>query len=185
MVSFYVQTNGSNIATELINSRPTKPVVHRSQPIPENPYQTHLSNDLPAPSLTPSTVHYWSDYTRVFYHPKSLQQLSEFEVNDQLLPFESYDVGIDLFEKLEREVDLVDKDLRPFIEECDGLQGLQIFTGVDGAWGGWTSGWLERLRDEYGKKSIWVWGLGDQGANTAVSRVSCCFMQWSSFLTTS
>ncbi|KAF2011099.1 tubulin nucleotide-binding domain-like protein [Aaosphaeria arxii CBS 175.79] len=148
----------------------SKPVIHRSEPIPESTYQTNLSADLPAPTLTPETVKYWSDYTRVFYHPKSLQQLSDFDVNDKLLPFESYDVGFDLFEKLEREIDLVDADLRPFIEECDGLQGIQIMTGIDGAWGGWTSGWLERLRDEYGKKSIWVWGLGDQGANTAYPR---------------
>jgi hypothetical protein len=108
----------------------------------------------------------------VYYHPKSIVQLSEFDVNDKLMPFESWDVGMELFEKLEREVDLVDRDLRPFVEECDGIQGLQIFTGVDDAWGGWTSGWLERLRDEYGKMSIWTWGLGDHGANTAVPRVS-------------
>jgi hypothetical protein len=52
------------------------------------------------------------------------------------------------------------------------VQGIQIFTGIDDAWGGWASGWLEKLRDEYGKTSIWTWGLGDQGANTTVTRVS-------------
>jgi hypothetical protein len=150
---------------------PSKPIVQRTQPIPQSAYQEHLDAGLNPPPLRPSTVRYWSDYSRVFYHPKSIVQLSEFDVNDKLMPFERWEVGMELFEKLEREVDLVDRDLRPFMEECDGVQGLQIFTGVDDAWGGWASGWLERLRDEYGKMSIWTWGLGDHGANPAVGRV--------------
>jgi hypothetical protein len=149
---------------------PSKPIIQRSQPIPQSAYQTHLDAGLEPPPLSTSSVRYWSDYSRVFYHPKSLVQLSEFEVNDTLMPFEKWDVGAELFEKLERDVDLVDRDLRPFLEECDGVQGLQIMTGVDDAWGGWACGWLERLRDDYGKMSIWTWGLGDQGANTAVPR---------------
>lgn len=151
---------------------PSKPVVQRAQPIPQSTYQQHLDAGLEPPQLSTSTVKYWSDYSRVYYHPKSIVQLSEFDVNDKLMPFENWDVGMELFDKLEREVDLVDRDLRPFVEECDGLQGLQIMTGVDDAWGGWASGWIERLRDEYGKLSIWTWGLGDQGGNTTVPRAS-------------
>lgn len=151
---------------------PSKPIVQRAtETIPQSAYQEHLDAGLQPPPLSTSSVRYWSDYSRVFYHPKSIVQLSEFDVNDKLMPFEDWDVGMELFEKLEREVDLVDRDLRPFVEECDGIQGLQIFTGVDDAWGGWASGWLERLRDEYGKMSIWTWGLGDHGANNAVPRV--------------
>jgi hypothetical protein len=151
---------------------PSKPIVQRSEPIPQSAYQQHLDSGLEPPPLSTSTVRYWSDYSRVFYHPKSIVQLSEFDVNDKLMPFEKWEVGMDLFEKLEREVDLVDRDLRPLIEECDSLQALQIMTGVDDAWGGWASGWIERLRDEYGKLSIWTWGVGDQGANTSIPRVS-------------
>jgi hypothetical protein len=150
---------------------PSKPIVHRTAPIPQSEYQTHLDAGLEPPVLSTSTVRYWSDYSRVFYHPKSLVQLSEFDVNDSLMPFEKWQVGMELFEKLEKNDDLVDRDLRPFIEECDGIQGLQIMTGVDDAWGGWASGWLERLRDEYGKLSIWTWGLGDQGGNLSIPRV--------------
>ncbi|KAL5115679.1 mtDNA inheritance, partitioning of the mitochondrial organelle [Pleosporales sp. CAS-2024a] len=149
---------------------PSKPIVQRTQPIPQSTYQEHLDAGLNPPPLDSSSVRYWSDYSRVFYHPKSIAQLSEFEVNDQLMPFEKWEVGMELFEKLEREVDLVDRDLRPFVEECDGIQGLQMLTSVDDAWGGWASGWIERLRDEYGKMSIWTWGLGDQGANASVGR---------------
>lgn len=115
-------------------------------------------------------VRYWSDYSHLYYHPKSLVQLSEFDVNDTLMPFENWDVGMQLFEKLERESDLVDRDFRSFIEECDGLQGIQMYTGVGDAWGGWASGWIERLRDELGKKSVWVWGVGGQGSDSGVPR---------------
>ena len=58
------------------------------------------------------------------------------------------------------------------MEECDGLQGLQIVTGVDDAWGGWAARWTERLRDEFGKLGIWVWGFGGQGVSSGVARVS-------------
>ncbi|KAH7401231.1 protein DML1 [Pyrenochaeta sp. MPI-SDFR-AT-0127] len=150
---------------------PTKPIIQRAATvIPQSAYQEHIDAGLAPPPLSTATVRYWSDYSRVYYHPRSVVQLSEFEVNDKLMPFENWEVGMELFEKLEREVDLVDRDLRPFIEECDGIQGLQIFTGVDDAWGGWASGWLERLRDEYGKLSIWTWGLGDHGADTKIPR---------------
>ncbi|KAL1598691.1 mtDNA inheritance, partitioning of the mitochondrial organelle [Paraconiothyrium brasiliense] len=149
---------------------PSKPIVQRSASIQPSLYQTHLDAGLDPPQLTTSSVRYWSDYSRVFYHPRSLIQLSDFEVNDGLMPFEKWDVGMELFEKLERDADLVDRDLRPFVEECDGMQSIQIFTGVDDAWGGWASGWLERLRDEYGKLSIWTWGVGDQGGNTTTPR---------------
>ncbi|ORY16415.1 tubulin domain-domain-containing protein [Clohesyomyces aquaticus] len=148
----------------------SKPIIQRSQAIPQSEYQVHLDAGLDPPPLTTSSVRYWSDFSRVYFHPKSLVQLSEFDVNDSLMPYEKWDVGTDFFDKLEREADLVDRDLRPFVEECDGLQGLQIFTGVDDAWGGWSSGWIERLRDEYGKLSIWTWGLGDQGSNMTTTR---------------
>ncbi|OCK74685.1 tubulin nucleotide-binding domain-like protein [Lepidopterella palustris CBS 459.81] len=139
---------------------PTLPTPHHLPPIPPSPYQTALDAALSPPPLTPYTVRYWSDYSRVFFHPKSLQQLPEFSVGDQLRPFEQWDVGADLFATMDADVDLLDRDLRPFVEECDGLQGLQIVTGTEDAWGGWVAGWVERLRDEFGKGAIWVWGVG-------------------------
>lgn len=57
---------------------------------------------------------------------------------------------------------MIYSDLRPFIEECDQLQGLQVLTSVDDAWGGFASRYVERLRDEFGKLSIWVWGLEEE-----------------------
>lgn len=88
-------------------------------------------------------------------------QLNEYELNSQLMPFEDWHTGEELFRDLDTEDDLLDRDVRPFAEECDQLRAFQIFTGTDDAWGGFSSRYIDKLRDEYGKKSVWVWGLED------------------------
>ncbi|KAF9639179.1 hypothetical protein BFW01_g10076 [Lasiodiplodia theobromae] len=141
---------------------PGSTITHRATAIPPSAYQQALDTGLQPPALTTDTVRYWSDYSRVYYHPKSLVQLHEYELQSQLMPFEGWGVGDELFAGLDKEHDLLDRDLRPFIEECDQLQGLQVMTSVDDAWGGFASRYVERLRDEFGKLSIWVWGLEEE-----------------------
>ena len=85
------------------------------------------------------------------------------------MPFENRAVGEDLFKELDMEHDLLDRDLRPFAEECDRLRAIQIFTGTDDAWGGFAARYVDRLKDEFGKKDIWVWGL-EEGANLPIVR---------------
>lgn len=80
-------------------------------------------------------------------------------MNSELMPFGKWTTGEDLFSSLDREHDLLDRDLRPFLEECDQLQALQIFSGIDDAWGGFTARYLERIADEMGKGCRWVFGL--------------------------
>jgi hypothetical protein len=132
------------------------------QPIEQSDYQKNLELGLPTHQLHAADVRYWSDFNRVFYHPRSVVQLNEYELNSQLMPFERWSAGEELFQGLDKEFDLLDRDIRPFVEECDQIQGFQLFTGADDAWGGFAGEYLENLRDEYGKTSIWVWGLEDQ-----------------------
>lgn len=98
----------------------------------------------------------------MFFHPRSIVQLNDYELNSQLMPFENWSTGEELFQNLDRELDLMDRDIRPFVEECDQMQGFQMFTGIDDAWGGFAAKYLDDLRDEYGKTSIWVWGVEDE-----------------------
>ena len=77
------------------------------------------------------------------------------------MPFENWGAGEELFNSLDREHDVLDRDFRPFAEECDQMSAIQVFTGVDDAWGGFAARYVDRLRDEYGKKDIWVWALED------------------------
>ena len=53
---------------------------------------------------------------------------------------------------------LLDRDVRLFAEECDSLQGFQILLESDSAWGGFAVEYLQVIRGEYPKASIWTWG---------------------------
>lgn len=139
--------------------RSGKSIVHKQPPLDPSAFQQSLDAGTKPDALTTSSVRYWSDFSRVFYHPKSLVQLYDFELNSTIMPFERFSMGTELFDTLDKEHDIVDRDLRPFAEECDRMQGLQVFTTIDDAWGGFASSYLEALRDEYPKTCIWTWGL--------------------------
>lgn len=98
--------------------------------------------------------------------------LDYFEPQSPSATFGSWEVGQDLFKALDAQSDLLDRDVRPLAEECDQLSGLQVFTSTDDGWGGFSASYLDMLRDEFGKNSIWVWGLED---GLRVSRVSKSF----------
>ncbi|KAG0158369.1 hypothetical protein PDIDSM_5883 [Penicillium digitatum] len=136
-------------------------IVQKQTLIQQSEYQKSLDLGTPAPRLTSESVRYWSDYNRIYYHPRSIVQLNEYDLNSQTMPFEDWNVGEDLFKDLDKEHDLLDRDLRPLLEECDHLRALQLFSGSDDAWGGFAAQYMERLRDEFGKKSIWVWSIED------------------------
>lgn len=137
------------------------PVAQRQSTISPAVYQQDLDLGLPTNQIRKEDVKFWSDYNRVFYHPRSAIQLSEYSVNSSIAPFESWTAGEELWVDVDREADLLDRDVRLFAEEADQMHGFQIFTGSDDAWGGWCSKYVDALRDEFGKKSIWTWGLED------------------------
>lgn len=108
-------------------------------------------------------MRYWSDFTRVFYHPRSIVQINDYELGSTTVPFEQWGSGEDLYTTLDKEHDLLDRDIRPWAEECDQMQGIQMFASADDAWGGFGSRYVESLRDEYAKTPIWFWGLEEEG----------------------
>lgn len=143
--------------------------------IPQSPYQRALDAGLELPRLTTETVRFWSDFNHVYYHPRSIVQLSEYELNSSLIPFERWQTGDELFLSLDREHDLLDRDLRPFLEECDQIQAIQVFAGTDDAWGGFASRYLERITDDIGKCCRWVFGLQDPHRTTRERQVLQAF----------
>ncbi|CAJ0542118.1 Ff.00g083900.m01.CDS01 [Fusarium sp. VM40] len=134
-------------------------VVHKQTPIDPSAYQQSLDAGTEPAQLTTSNVRYWSDFSRAYFHPRSLVQLYDFELNSTTMPFERFSMGTELFSMLDKEHDLVDRDFRPFAEECDRMQGIQVLTTIDDAWGGFASSYLESLRDDFPKTTIWTWGL--------------------------
>ncbi|KAJ6439995.1 phosducin [Purpureocillium lavendulum] len=134
--------------------------VQKQDAVSPSAYQTSLdAGEQQQPRPTASSVRYWSDFSRAYFHPRSLVQLYDFELDSTIRPFERFGTGAELFSSLDKEHDVVDRDWRPFAEECDLMQGIQVFTTLDDAWGGFASSYLEALRDEYSKTCIWVWGL--------------------------
>jgi len=154
--------------TKLNRSGPT--VIQRQTAIEQSAYQQSLDEGVAPPKLTAESVRYWSDFNRVYFNPKSIVQLNEYELSSSLMPFENWSAGEELFNSLDKEHDLLDRDLRPFAEEADQMQAIQLMAGIDDAWGGFASRYMDRLRDEYGKTTVWVWGLED--GITTVPRVS-------------
>ncbi|KAG6042011.1 hypothetical protein E4U41_007107 [Claviceps citrina] len=135
-----------------------EPALHKQRPLAPSAYQESLDAGTEPAPLTTSQVRYWSDFSRTYFHPRSAVQLYDYELDSSIRPFESFGMGAELFSSLDREQDLVDRDWRPFVEECDLMQGMQVFTSLDDAWAGFGSCYLEQLRDEYPKSCIWVWG---------------------------
>ncbi|KAL2753837.1 hypothetical protein ACRALDRAFT_1064949 [Sodiomyces alcalophilus JCM 7366] len=134
------------------------PVLHKLPEVPQIAYQQSLNAGDAMPKLTSSQVRYWSDFSRVYYHPKSFNQVYEYELNSSIRPFDKWSLGEDLFQSLDKGHDVMDRDLRPFIEEADHMQAIQIFTALDDAWGGFAAQYLDRMRDEYPKTTLWTWG---------------------------
>lgn len=114
---------------------------------------------VPPTPLTTASVRYWSDFNRLYYHPRSSIQINEYELNSGIQPFEGYVLGQELFRDMNREHDLIDRDFRLFAEECDQMQGIQVMTSTDDAWAGFAGQYIAELRDEYGKVGICTWGL--------------------------
>ncbi|KAL7918516.1 tubulin domain-containing protein [Trichoderma austrokoningii] len=148
-----------------------KPAVHKQDAVSSIDYQKDLDAGIPpSKKLAATDVRYWSDFSRVYYHPKSLVQLYDYELHSSIMPFERHAMGAELFSSLDKEDEIVDRDWRPFVEECDQMQGVQVYTTLDDAWGGFAGAYLEALRDEHPKTCIWVWGLQSPVSTVAMEK---------------
>jgi len=95
-------------------------------------------------------------------------------ITTSISPLKAWTSGFDLFDTEDREHDLLDRDFRPFAEECDHMQGVMMMVGTDDAWGGFGARYAERLRDELEKGMIWIWGIEDTLPSATEPRVSLC-----------
>ena len=139
-----------------------------------SPYIQSLSSSTGLVLPTTQTTRYFADFSSVYFHPKSLQVVgsahpvvSNSATASQLTSFETsgmpgrstFDAGQAAFAARNGSQDVLDTEFRPWLEECDGLQAVQLFTSSDDAWAGFGASYVEHLHDELGKSSLWVWGL--------------------------
>ncbi|CDS11095.1 hypothetical protein LRAMOSA03359 [Lichtheimia ramosa] len=139
-----------------------------SERYPKNAYQQQLDRmeqdpntamEMDAITSLDQSVKTWSDYNRIYYHPRSMNQITTHHMDDTINPFDAYTVGRQSFSDYERETESYEDNFRHFVEECDNLQGFQILAGVDDAFGGFTEGMLQLLREDFPKTPIMTYGL--------------------------
>ncbi|TBU44587.1 tubulin nucleotide-binding domain-like protein [Dichomitus squalens] len=150
-------------------------IEYRQEPIPKSQYQTRLDQGEPEDDaqvnedLAPDShqIRFWSDYSRVFLHPRTLQMLPD------LADWEAADgewiKSRESFQQYDIDHDLMENEMRNFVEECDGLQGLQLFSDCP-AFGGFTDAFLTAFLDEFPKLTSLAFSfLSDASSNATVT----------------
>lgn len=82
--------------------------------VPQNEF-----HDLDVVQCLEDNVEYWTDYSKVHYHPKSLYEINGLWKDVQ--EFNNYATGKEAFSENQRGEEINDR-LRFFIEECDHIQ---------------------------------------------------------------
>lgn len=127
-----------------------------SQIVPEHDFQRSLTEDeVPdASTLESSEPRYWSDYSEQFFRPESyLPVVSTYDDNT----FTTYDEGAALYARRNAHSSIFDHDVRPFLEECDHIQGFNILTSLSDGWSGFSTEMVKDLADEMPKISRFLY----------------------------
>ncbi|KZO97552.1 tubulin nucleotide-binding domain-like protein [Calocera viscosa TUFC12733] len=131
----------------------------RQQPYPKSQYQRDLENEVvgvpskggpsqPVPSRKAYNPSTWADYTRVYYHPRSIWPVT-YNLGGNGNKWEE---GEEVWNRLrEQEDDFWDRDFRLFAEECDLLQGVQMTSSGSDAFASLSVSLLQTFQDEYPK----------------------------------
>lgn len=91
-------------------------------------------------------VQYWTDFSKVHYHPQSLFELSGLWIG--IKDFNNYGIGREVFTQ-GGHADEINERLRFFVEECDLPQGIQFIVDDSGGFSGIAGEFLENMADEY------------------------------------
>jgi hypothetical protein len=64
----------------------------------------------------------WSDFNRVYHHPRAMNPIVTHQVDDPLSPFDTYTAGRQAYSDNEKEKEIFEDAFRSMVEECDQLQ---------------------------------------------------------------
>lgn len=133
---------------------------HEQERVPQSEYHALLEaenepNAMDLDSNPPETkVRFWSDYSRVFFDPKSIQP-----VPDTLENIEGdWTASQELFRQYDKDVELMEGPMRLVIEECDNFQGVQMMHDA-ATFGSFSHSMLRSFREEHRKASIMTFAL--------------------------
>lgn len=148
--------------------------------VPKNEFQHALDAGKQTDSglLSTANTKYWTDYNKLIYRPDSLVELPNYTHPDgthrhfQKATFSNFHTGEEEFKLI---FDVCDDAFRKNLEGLDNIQGINFFSEVDNAWGGFTSEMLVQLKDEYfnnganSKHNLWCYGfLGKENRLTRI-----------------
>ncbi|XP_054461632.1 protein misato homolog 1 [Anoplopoma fimbria] len=103
------------------------------------------------------SVKVWSDFLRIHLHPRTISVIHQYNHDGEAHRLEAFGQGDALLQGSVLE-QLEDK-LHFFVEECDYLQGFQVFCDLADGFAGLGSKVTEMLRDSYGGRGILTWGM--------------------------
>ncbi|KAI3945991.1 hypothetical protein MKX01_024747 [Papaver californicum] len=91
-------------------------------------------------------VQFWTDFSKVHYHPKSLYEING--LSSDANQFDNYGIGRDVFSEGSRGDEMSER-LRFFAEECDHIQGIQFVVDDSGGFSSVAGDFLENIADDY------------------------------------
>ncbi|XP_011002490.1 PREDICTED: protein misato homolog 1 [Populus euphratica] len=109
-----------------------------------------------------SDVQYWTDFSKVHYHPQSLYELNGLWMNN--VEFDNYGIGRDIFSGGLRGEEISER-LRFFIEECDHIQGFQFIVDDSGGFSAIAADFLESIADEYTNTPVLLYTVRGPGSH--------------------
>ncbi|KAK3222751.1 hypothetical protein Dsin_009776 [Dipteronia sinensis] len=110
-------------------------------------------------------VQFWTDYSKVHYHPQSLYELSGLWMDAQ--EFNNYGTGKDAFAEGFRGEEIRER-LRFFVEECDHIQGFQFVVDDSGGFSAVAAEFLENIADEYTNTPVLLYAARGPGSHMSV-----------------
>lgn len=120
-----------------------------------------------------SEVKVWSDYLRTAFHPRTIHMLQSYQHNDPEQPFNVFGMGQQAVK--DRTVwDQIEDRMRYFTEECDLLQGFQIFLDCYDGFSGVGTSVLSFLADEYSAKSRFTFAVTPTIVSDKTARDRSC-----------
>ncbi|KAL6622531.1 hypothetical protein ACP70R_032410 [Stipagrostis hirtigluma subsp. patula] len=103
-------------------------------------------------------VKFWTDYSKVQYHPQSLYELygswTDFD------KFDNYGTAREVITEWSQ-LEEMNERLRFFVEECDHIQGIQFVVDDSGGFSSIAAQYLETIADDYTNTPVLLYCVRD------------------------
>lgn len=108
-------------------------------------------------------VQFWTDYSKVHYHPRSLYELNGVWADVE--QFDNYGIGRDSFAWAVQGEEISER-FRFFVEQCDHIQGFQFVVDDSGGFSAVAAEFLENIVDEYTNIPVLLYAVQGSGSRT-------------------